>query len=391
MSVSSASRDAETGRRALPSRGVRRKLLLVNVSLANGGLERQLLLLAANLPPDWEARLWTLEGGPFEGPFREAGIPWRCRPRRSRRDPTPALDLWRTMGSYRPDVVHAWHWMPSAAAAPACHLLGIPLIDGSIRMGSVSRSFGRPRRSIMRWAALVVANSQAGLNAWHVGPEKGRVVYNAFDTARLHGTSPRPQQGDAREGDGRLTAIMAARMDSQKDYRAVIEGARLLERDTPGSWHFLLVGNGADRAPLVEAAQDLIDAGIVTFKDAGLEAIEDIKAADVGILMTDPAVRAEGCSNSIMEYMACGLPVVCSDTGGSAELVREGQEGYVIAPYSAADLARRLSDLKAHPELRASMGAAGRTRIVEDFTVDRMVAEYLGIYEEAIAHCHHIR
>ena len=61
--------------------------------------------------------------------------------------------------------------------------------------------------------------------------------------------------------------------------------------------------------------------------------------------MTNVGVHAEGCSNAIMEYMACGLPVVCSDSGGSAELVRDGRDGYVIAPHDAArTLARRVAE-----------------------------------------------
>jgi glycosyltransferase involved in cell wall biosynthesis len=362
--------------------GVRRRVLLVNMSLANGGLERQLLLLARNLPAAWEARLWTLEGGPFDRPFREAGIPWRSRPRRWRYDPTPAFDLWRVMGSWRPDVVHAWHSIPAAAALPACAVLGTPLIDGSIRMGMVPHSRVWPRRSIMCGATRVVANSQAGLDAFRVGPGKGRVVYNAFDDDRLRTSRPTgpPLSGSAR----RFTAVMAARMAPQKDFGSVIAAARLLERDAPGTWRFLLVGDGEDRESLLAAAQDLVAAGVVTFRNAGLEAIDAIREAQAGILMTAADVWAEGCSNSIMEYMACALPVVCSDTGGSAELVRDGREGYVIAPYDVVALADKLAGLRAHPGLSRSMGAAGRTRIEREFTIDRMVAEYLRVYEEAV-------
>ena len=358
----------------------RRRVLLVNVSLENGGLERQLLLLARNLPRMWEARIWTLEGGPFGRKVREAGIPWRSRPRRWRFDPMPALDLWRAMASWRPDVVHAWHWMPAAAAVPACRALRVPLIDGSIRMGSVPPESGRPRRAIMRWAELVVANSQAGLDAWHIGSGKGRVIYNAFDDTRLRGA---PSRGTfPKDQEGRLTAVMAARMSPQKDFGAVIRAARLLERDAPGSWRFLLVGSGVDKVKLIAAAGDLVATGVVAFRDAGLEAIGAIQEADAGILMTDPEVLAEGCSNSIMEYMACGLPVVCSDTGGSAELVRDGQEGYVIAPHDAIALAERLLKLRADPQIGVTMGANGQRRVQQEFTVGRMVTAYVRAYEE---------
>lgn len=286
------------------------------------------------------------------------------------------------MWTWRPDVVHAWHWMPALAGVPACHALGIPLVDGSIRMGSIPRSLGRPRRSIMRWATLVVANSRAGLDAWRVGPEKGRVIYNAFDDARLRDVPGRARV--SAHDHGRFAVVMAARMHAQKDYRAVIQAARLLELESPGAWRFVLVGDGPDRTSLMADARDLIATGAVTFRDAGIEAIDDIRAAEVGILMTDPTVLAEGCSNSILEYMSCGLPVVCSDTGGSAELIRDGREGYVIAAYDSVALAARLRQFRDDPELRTCMGAAGRTRIAQEFTIDRMVTQYLDVYDEAM-------
>jgi len=334
-----------------------------------------------NLPASWDVRMWTLEGGPYERVVHEAGIPWRCRERRGRFDPTPALDLWSVVNRWRPDLVHAWHWMPAAAAAPACRTLGIPLIDGSIRMGSIPRSIGRPRRSIMRCADLVVANSRAGLRAWSVWPEKGRVVYNAFDDRRI-GT----HASESRGREGRLTAVMAARMAPPKDYQSILSAARILEQDTPGAWRFVLVGNGPDRARLMESAADLIAAGSVTFADGGLEAVGEIRAADVGMLVTDPAVLAEGCSNSLLEYMACGLPVVCTDSGGCGELVRDGREGCLVPPRDAGALARRLDMLRTQPQMRARMGAAGKRRVAKDFTIDRMVAEYVTLYEEAISH-----
>ena len=360
----------------------RRRVLLVNNGLGNGGLERQLVLLAERLPETWEARLWTMEGGPYADRVRELGVPWVCSPRRARFDVSPAAALWQAMRAWRPDVVHAWHWMPALAAAPACRLSGIPLIDGSIRMGSVPRGVGRPRRSIMRLATFVVANSQAGLDAWRVSDDKGRVIYNGFDDARLRAAGPPPHR--LRKGAERFTVVMAARMRPQKDFHAVIRAARELERTGPGEWRFLLVGDGPDRATLETTARDLVASGAVEFSRPGLEAIAAINAAQAGALMTDPAVLAEGCSNTLLEYMACGLPVVCSDTGGCSELVRDGTDGYLIAPYDHVALAARLAFLRADPPSRERMGVAGRARVQTDFTVAHMVDAYLRVYEEAV-------
>jgi glycosyltransferase involved in cell wall biosynthesis len=357
------------------------RILHLTYSLANGGLERQLSLLARNLPSSYQCRIWSLEGGPHADAVLAAGIPLTVRPRRARFDVLPAVDLWRLIRLWRPDVVHAWHWMPAAAAVPACVAMGIPLIDGSIRMGSVPRSLGRPRRGIMRFATLVVANSSAGLAAWRIRSDKGRVIYNAFDDERLLGALPR--RPAATDGDP-FTVVMAARMAPPKDYATLIKAARLLARSGAARWRFLLVGDGPERQALKAESADLVSSGVVAFPAGGTEVVDHIRGSGVGLLMSDPAVLAEGCSNSIMEYMACGLPVVCADSGGCREIVRDGVSGYMIPPRDPVALAGKLTYLREHPEVRASMGAAGRARIAREFTVPRMVDDYVKAYESSI-------
>jgi glycosyltransferase involved in cell wall biosynthesis len=234
----------------------------------------------------------------------------------------------------------------------------------------------------MHFATLVVANSSAGLAAWRIRSDKGRVIYNAFDGERLLAVSSR--RTAVRGGDP-FTVVMAARMAPPKDYATVIRAARLLAGSGSASWRFLLVGDGLDRAALLAQAADLVTAGVVAFPAGGTEVVGHIRSSHVGLLVSDPAVLAEGCSNSIMEYMACGLPAVCTDSGGCREIVRDGESGFVIPPRDPAALADRLTYLREHPSVCATMGTAGQARIEQEFTVRRMVDEYVGAYEEAVA------
>ena len=82
--------------------------------------------------------------------------------------------------------------------------------------------------------------------------------------------------------------------------------------------------------------------------------------------------------------MACGLPVVCADSGGCRELVSDGQTGFVIPPRDPVALAARLAWLREHPETCRSMGAAGRARVETEFTVSRFVRDHVELYEEAV-------
>ena len=226
----------------------------------------------------------------------------------------------------------------------------------------------------------MIANSRAGLKAWGIPASKGRVVYNGFDTSRLL-----PAAG-SRQGGGPFTAVMAARMSPSKDFEVFLEAARLISRRMPERrWRFLAVGAGSCSQALIESSFDLIEKGIVSFMDAGLEIFPHLQAADAGVLMTNPELHAEGCSNSILEYMASGLPVVCSDSGGNREVVAEGKTGFIIPARNADALADRLVWLREHPEEAAEMGRAGSRRVLMDFTVRNMVQETIAVYKELLS------
>lgn len=372
------------------------RVLFLTATLTSGGLERQLSLLAANLPSRWRPLVWSADGGPFRDVLARSAVPVIVDRRARRLDPRPFARLARLILCHRPDVVHAWHWMPAAVAAPVCRAAGIPFIDGTIRLGKPNPEFGRPRAAIMRLADVVVANSRAGLKAWGVGPPKGRVVYNAFDQTRLD-ASPADSPVEAGAGGAKavrraseaaspaaFTVVMTGRLHSHKDFRTLLSAARLVSAGAPaGTWRFLLVGDGPEAESLRRDAADLVEAGVVDFAAPGLEVLPLVATADVGVLLTDPAQHAEGCSNAIMEYMACGLPVIANDSGGNRELVEDGVTGFIVASGDAAGLARRLEELRGSAG-RAVMGAAGRTRLLRDFSLAAMVDAYVRIYEECV-------
>jgi glycosyltransferase involved in cell wall biosynthesis len=355
-----------------------RKVLMLAAALESGGLERQLSLLASHLPASWRPVVWSAGDGPFRRVLEEQGVATVVRPRHGRLDVRPALQLARLITSCRPDVVHAWHWLPAAVAAPVCRAAGIPFVDGTIRLGRPHEGIGGPSRAVMRMATVVVANSRAGLDAWHVSPAKARVVYNGFDDVRL--AEALTATPPSRLAD-RFTVVMTGRMSSHKDFATVIEAAQLLASDeTSSDWRFLLVGDGVLRERLQADAGRLVATGVVEFVAPGLEVLPLVASADAGVLMTNDRVHAEGCSNSIMEYMACGLPVVCCDSGGNRELVADGVNGWLVPPGDAPALAARLETLRVSGR-SAVMGAAGRDILRKEFSVERMVSAYVDVYE----------
>ena len=352
------------------------RVLLLSDCLDNGGLERQMALLATSLPTAHEARVWTLADGPFGPYLRERGVPVAVSRRRFRLDPIAPAGLLPALRAWRPDVVHAWSWMAALVAVPLCRALRVPLVNGMIQSGALDKDHVGLKRLSLGGATLVVANSWSGLRAWDVPARKGRVVYNGFDWTRL----PEPSTVAPHDGE-RYTVAMAARMTPVKQFDVVIEAARRLSEES-GDWRFLLIGDGPDRTRLQAAAGDLTERGIVQFPTPGIEVLDLVASADCGVLMTNPRLAFEGISNSIMEYMALGLPVVCGDGGGNPELVKDGVTGFVVPPSNAASLADRLRYLRAHPDRGREMGAAGSARILSEFSVPAMVENMLRVYAE---------
>ena len=176
---------------------------------------------------------------------------------------------------------------------------------------------------------------------------------------------------------------MAARMDSQKDYRTYIAALRLLV-EKGIHWSFIALGEGNLRESLKKEAQDLIGLGLMMFPDPAHEVLPYVRRASVGVLMTTEAIHAEGISNAIMEYMACGLPVICGDSGGNRELVVDGHTGFIIQSGNPQALADKLLWLWGHPTIARNMGLAGKERIYSEFSLEGMVSRTLAVYQEVI-------
>jgi glycosyltransferase involved in cell wall biosynthesis len=355
------------------------RVLYVTDSLSNGGAERQLSLLAKSLPNKWSPLVFSLGEGPFEDVILAAGIRLQVRTRRFRYDVSPAYRMLRLITRWRPDLIHSWGWMSSAACGPIAKALQIPFVDGTIRNAMKPAHLGALQQFGMHFADRIIANSAAGLAAWGVGSDRGRVVYNGFDLARC---SPPVSRLTPRNKP--FTVVMAARMSREKDFATFVEAARLLAHRAPRDWRFLAVGHGPTRAPVILLAEELIGAGVMEVPDAGLEALPFISQADVGVLLTDSVQHAEGCSNTILEYMACGLPVICSDTGGNREVVVDGITGHVIRDANACSVSACIDSICRNPALAKSMGTAGAERVRSTFTVEAMVRNTQAVYAEAM-------
>ncbi len=353
------------------------KILYLIDGLAQGGAERQFTLLAKFLPALWQTRVLSLGDGPYHQVLVDQGTAVRILNRRSRFDLLPVFYLYQEILRYRPDIIHSWGWLSSALVAPICKLLGIRMIDGSIREGNPPDRYAWRARISFSLADKVVANSAIGIRACEVPANKAMVIYNALDPDRLMNCNL-----PAVPTFPGITVVMTGRIHISKDFRTFFEAARQLNELEPGNWKFIAIGAGSEteREQFCRMAYEIVPPEVLELPEPGLEVIPYLRRSDIGVLLNRKKFF-EGFSNSIMEYMACSLPVICTSCGGNGELVTDGVTGFLVPIENVNALVEKLLFLKNHPDQRRRMGMESQQTVTSLCSIDRMISEYQKLYQ----------
>jgi len=295
--------------------------------------------------------------------------------------------LWRLrreLRRLRPDVVHTRNWggVDGILAARLGGLRGIVHGEHGWDMndpnGTNPRRL-RARRFLSRSVREITCVSK-DIERWLV--EKVRVrarvtqIYSGVDTERFR---PGPDGHEIREelGIPKGAPVLGtlSRLDPIKDHPTLFAAfARVRERH-PGA-HLLVVGDGPER----EKLEGLRGPGVHLLGNR-LDAPRVLRAFDLFVLPS----RNEGISNTILEAMATGLPVIASRVGGNPELVEEGETGRLVPAGDAEALAGALLDYLDGPEPRRAHGSAGRARTIAHFSIASMVAGYEAVWARVTA------
>ncbi|MGH6679800.1 MAG: glycosyltransferase, partial [Bradyrhizobium sp.] len=227
---------------------------------------------------------------------------------------------------------------------------------------------------------VVVANSRAGLAAYHIPERKGLCIYNGFNPERIL------KLVDEAELRSRLAIAtphvvgMIANFTPNKDYAIFVEMAcricRLRDDVT-----FVAVGAGETLSQVRHGVPPEHSAHIKFLGQRNdVESIANLFT--VGVLATNSRLHGEGISNAITECMAMGKPIVATNDGGTPELVLEGRTGFLVPSQNVEVLTDRVVRLLNNSSLAKEFGAEGRRRIETAFSLDAMTNAYLCLYRE---------
>jgi glycosyltransferase involved in cell wall biosynthesis len=274
-------------------------------------------------------------------------------------------------------VVHAQDVYTNVLGTLAARLAGVPAIVTRVDLGHHLAGYRRPLLGVAsRVADRVLVNALCIRDlAIREGVEPDRVVVvrNGVDLAELDRSARRAPDAPAPEPGGVVCiANMHHPVKGQTDL--LVAMAEVL-RVRPHA-HLTLVGDGVRRPGLERQARQLGIAERCHFLGHRRDAPSILARAAVGV----SASYAEGISNAILEAMATRLPVVATAVGGSPELVRDGQDGFLVPPGAPAALARRIVDLLRDGPLRRRMGERGRRIVEREFGIDQMRLSYDALY-----------
>lgn len=371
------------------------RLALVIHSMMRGGAERQIFELLRGIDRSrFNPTLVVLNSHPNAYPV-EGFIDCKTLLERDPARGSPGRRIASLLvASYRltealrecgAEVVHAFLPLPSALTALACALLRVPVfVVGRRNMVSSHR---RGKRTLeladrlpVRFATAIVGNCKAitheMVKADHFPEERAFTIYNGIDTERFAPRRNCQLRSELGFAPSDFVFGIVANFHARKRHIDFVRAAReICIRFSHAK--FLMIGEdqGALREIEVYLQTHFLAKRCVIV--AGTTEPEKYYACmDCYI----SASEVEGLSNAILEAMASGLPIIATDVGGSAEMVEEGESGFLVAPYAPGEIAEKAGLLIENRSLCTLMGRRGRTVAENMFSLAKMVEAHERLY-----------
>jgi len=284
-------------------------------------------------------------------------------------------------------IVHTHDFYTNVFGISAALLAGVPVKIASKREtgGMRSKLQKTIEKRIFKTADAVVVNAEAVKNyltGEGVSPQKIEIIYNGIDLERLIPQETNRQKICAelslpnKENIKFVTLVANLRHDV-KNQLMFLRVAQRLHEKFPDA-HFMLAGEGELKNDLENLAKDFGIAENTHFIGRCTKIPELLSVSFAGVLTS----RAEGFSNSILEYMAAKLPVVATSVGGASEAIIEGETGFLVESNDDETMANRLTELLQNSEKAKKMGELGRNTVEENFSCAAQLKNVLEFYRQ---------
>ncbi|HEY6720579.1 MAG TPA: TIGR03088 family PEP-CTERM/XrtA system glycosyltransferase [Burkholderiales bacterium] len=362
-----------------------------------GGLENGLVNLINRIPAERyrHAIICLTDYSDFRQRIMRSDVPVFALNKPPGNSPVTHFKLWRLLKQLRPDIVHTRNLGALEGALPAA-LAGVPIRIHSEHghdvgdLGGSNRKYQWVRRALKPFVHQYIALSK-DLERYlrekvHVPAARIAQLYNGVDTELFHpargGREPLPRAGFA--GPDQFVIGTVGRMQAVKDPVTLARAfVRLLHMVPEGArrLRLVMVGDG----PLKEQVRSVIEEAGATDVVWLAGERDDVPRIMRGLdLFVLPSI-SEGVSNTVLEAMASGLPVLATRVGGNPELIEADVTGTLVPRDDAESMARAMRAYAESAGLCTSQGSDARRAVERRFGMQAMVNAYIAIYDKMLA------
>lgn len=353
-------------------------LYIIN-SLAHGGTEKQLVQLVTNLDKSQfhpfvatlypsTALLQTSDIISIQLSFKSfADIEF----------PKTLLRLHRFVREQSIAIIQTFFQDPHLLGAILKSFLPIKLIGSFRDMGFWRTLSGTTKIRLTDFLYDgYISNSEAvkgySSRSFGIRPNKITCIYNGFTIGNSFWETPRTSSDHS---EYKVVGIVANLNRKVKRVEDFVKMAFLIKSRMPGV-RFAVLGDGHLKESLIKLSNQCGLGGSISFLGSVPDPIKYVADFAVGVLTSE----SEGFSNAIIEYMACGIPVVATDVGGNPEIITAGENGYLVPTGNPSLMAEKVLFLLENPSLARTIGLTNREKVVRNYTVDRMVTQHQEYY-----------
>lgn len=358
------------------------RVVHVIYSFGIGGLEKGITTLINHGSPDIEHTIISLCGNRESERFLK-------RPARiislDKQHGNSLRFIWglsKLIQSIHPDVVHTRNWSGMDGVL-AAKLAGVKTIIHGEHGWDMFDPAGadKKRRRVRKLISFLVSHYTCvskQLEFWlkhEVRVKKNIIqIYNGIDTMRFR-PADREEKSALKQQFGfspnNFIVGIVARLDAIKNHSTLFEAFKIVFQSNPFA-KLVVVGDGPEAERLKsEASENILFLGYRSDADILM------RCFDVFVL---PSFN-EGISNTILEAMASGLPVIASNAGGNPEIVEDGVNGFLVESREPARMADRMMEYITGPDIMVRHGEQGRKLAIENFSIEAMVNRYESVYQ----------
>jgi glycosyltransferase involved in cell wall biosynthesis len=319
---------------------------------------------------------------PLHERAKQAGLPVEAVRMRGDLDFKAWLRVAGILRVFQPELVHAHTGRAHAVALGATFFQEVGAFVVTRRVGTPLRIRFVNRLKYSRLVSAFVAISEhvAGtLTSAGISPGRVHVIPSAVNLEEFEEEPPRPdlrQELDLKEGTP--VVLNVGFLSKEKSQKDVVRVARIVKDRVPDV-KFIVVGSGPLRHKLEGLAKEYDVDSIVRF----LGFRDDVPALmRLSSMFLFPS-ESEGLGSVVLQAMASGLPVIASESGGTSEIVRHGETGFVFAKHDVASMADAVARLVSEPGLRTEMGKRGRS-LAEGYSFERCCTMHEELYRELV-------